>query len=203
MFTMDKRKIRDYCRLCSSLLFCWLYFPHFLIYELGGAKKTICCDLKRYRNQVTLNLPVIVFLLFLLHNNRYFRTIFYHRIGPIAAMLLGWYRPGDRYFLISTTTKIGEGFLCAHPYSTIINAESIGKNFSCLHCTTFGYGSNNSRPIVGDNVSFGASVTVIGGVHIGNNVIIGAGSVVVKDIPDNCVAAGNPCKVIRYNANEP
>ena len=38
--------------------------------------------------------------------------------------------------------------------------------------------------------------TVLKGVHIGNNVIIGANSLVNKDIPDNCVAAGNPCKVI-------
>ena len=168
----------------------------------GGAKNTINCDLKRYEKQVMLNLPVEVLLLYQLHNNRYFRTIFYHRIGPIFAMLIGWLRPGDRYFLISATTKIREGFLCAHPYSTVINAESIGKNFSCLHCTTFGYGKNDSRPIVGDNVTLGASVTVIGGVRIGNNVTIGAGSVVVKDIPDNCVAAGNPCKVIRYLANK-
>lgn len=38
--------------------------------------------------------------------------------------------------------------------------------------------------------------TILKGVHIGDNVIIGAGSVVTKDIPDNVVAAGNPCKVI-------
>ena len=38
--------------------------------------------------------------------------------------------------------------------------------------------------------------TILKGVHIGNNVIIGANSLVNKDIPDNCVAAGNPCKVI-------
>ena len=50
---------------------------------------------------------------------------------------------------------------------------------------------------VGDNVWFGASVTVCPGVKIGSNCVIGAGSVVVKDIPDNSVAVGNPCKVIR------
>lgn len=50
---------------------------------------------------------------------------------------------------------------------------------------------------VGDNVWIGAGVQVMPGVTIGSNVVIGGGSVVVKDVPDNCVAAGNPCKVIR------
>ena len=52
-------------------------------------------------------------------------------------------------------------------------------------------------PVIGDNVYIAANATVIGGVNIGNNVIIGAGSVVVNDIPDNSVAVGNPARVIR------
>ena len=51
--------------------------------------------------------------------------------------------------------------------------------------------------VVGDNVWFGAGVQVMPGVTIGSNVVIGGGSVVTKDIPSNCVAAGNPCRVIR------
>ena len=50
---------------------------------------------------------------------------------------------------------------------------------------------------IGDNVWIGGSVTILPGVTIGSNVTIGAGSVVVKDIPDNVVAVGNPCKVIK------
>lgn len=51
--------------------------------------------------------------------------------------------------------------------------------------------------IIGDNVWIGGSTVICPGVHIGSNVVIGAGSVVTKDIPDWCVAAGNPCRVIR------
>jgi len=43
----------------------------------------------------------------------------------------------------------------------------------------------------------GANVTVLPGVTIGNNSIIGAGSVVTKNIPENVIAVGNPCKVLR------
>ena len=50
---------------------------------------------------------------------------------------------------------------------------------------------------IGDNVWLGVNVVVLKGVHIGANTIIGAGSVVVSDIPANTIAAGNPCKVIK------
>lgn len=51
--------------------------------------------------------------------------------------------------------------------------------------------------IVGDNVWIGGGVKVMPGVTIGSNVVIGGGSIVVKDIPDNCVAVGNPCRPVR------
>ena len=50
---------------------------------------------------------------------------------------------------------------------------------------------------IGDNVWIGGDSVILPGVHIGNNVVIGSGSVVTKDIPDNMIAAGNPCRIIR------
>jgi acetyltransferase-like isoleucine patch superfamily enzyme len=58
--------------------------------------------------------------------------------------------------------------------------------------------SSRPRPIViGDNVWLGVNVTVMKGVTIGENSLIGAGSIVTRDIPANVIAAGNPCTVIR------
>lgn len=54
-----------------------------------------------------------------------------------------------------------------------------------------------SEVTIGDDVWIGGSVTINPGVHIGNNVVIGAGSVVTADIPDGVVAAGNPCRIMR------
>lgn len=55
-----------------------------------------------------------------------------------------------------------------------------------------------SLPVtIGDNCWIAAGVTICPGVAIGENTVIGAGSVVINDIPANCVAAGNPCRVIR------
>lgn len=55
----------------------------------------------------------------------------------------------------------------------------------------------NSPVVIGDNVWLGANVTVLKGVTIGENSMIGMGSVVTKDIPANVMAAGNPCRVIK------
>jgi acetyltransferase-like isoleucine patch superfamily enzyme len=55
---------------------------------------------------------------------------------------------------------------------------------------------------VGNNVWFGGNVVVLPGVTIADNVVIGAGSVVTKDIPANVVAVGNPCKVLREITEE-
>ena len=56
--------------------------------------------------------------------------------------------------------------------------------------------------VIGDNVWLGGNVVVCGGVHIGDNVVIGAGSVVTKDIPAWSFAAGNPARVIRRITEE-
>ncbi len=196
---MDKKILRDRLKLYSSFLFLFLYIPHLVLYLLsvGGCRYYIEGDLKRMSEREYIKINGVVALLFFLHNDRYFRSLFYYRIGPILSALISWWKSGDRYFTISKTLKMGKGCVIAHPYATILNADEIGENFDCRHCTTLG-AKGKGRPRIGDNVTLGANVTIIGPVHIGNNVIIGAGAVVVKDVPDNCIAAGNPARVIRY-----
>ena len=63
-----------------------------------------------------------------------------------------------------------------------------------LRNTAYEYGIDIT---IGDNVWIGGNTVILPGVHIGDNVVIGAGSVVTKDIPAWCIAAGNPCRVIR------
>ena len=61
----------------------------------------------------------------------------------------------------------------------------------------------NSAPIViEDDVLIGTNSIILKGVRIGARSIIGAGSVVTKDIPSDCIAAGNPCRVIKRINNE-
>ena len=107
--------------------------------------------------------------------------------------------------------KVGDHFF-ANAYCVILDEAEVtfGDNvFIAPSCSfyTAGHpldvkqrnkGLEYAKPIhVGDNVWIGGNVTVCPGVTIGSNVTIGAGSVVTHDIPDNVLAAGNPCKVIR------
>ena len=80
----------------------------------------------------------------------------------------------------------------------------VGPNcgfYTALHplvATDRNAGFEQAKPItIGDNVWIGGNVVVLPGVTIGNNSVIGAGSVVTKDIPAGVIAYGNPCKVIR------
>ena len=67
-----------------------------------------------------------------------------------------------------------------------------------LDYKTRNQGLEYAKPIkVGNNVWFGGNVCVLPGVTIGDNVVIGAGSVVNKDIPSNVLAVGNPCRVVK------
>lgn len=107
-------------------------------------------------------------------------------------------RVGKRFFANFNLTVLDEALV------TIGDDCFIGPNVSIYTaCHSTDPVERNTRrewaePVtIGDNVWIGGSVTILPGVTIGSNVTIGAGSVVTKDIPDNVVAVGNPCKVIK------
>ena len=94
---------------------------------------------------------------------------------------------------------VGYGLYIGHNGPVVVNPTAvIGNNVNLSQFVTIGSNEEHAA-IIGDNTYIGPNVCIVEDVKIGNNVTIGAGSVVTKDIPDNATAVGNYAKVINYN----
>lgn len=120
---------------------------------------------------------------------------------------------------IPLSTSISKGFNCSAPMLQIGNNVGLGNTFIVAYApiiigdrTSISFNNTiitsthdfnkfstvkASPVIIGRNVWITTNVTILPGVTIGDNTVIGAGSVVTKDIPSGVFAAGNPCKVIK------
>lgn len=189
--------IKELIRTIRFYIYTVVYIPHIIAFCRSNERNKIEEDIRVMIFHKKIAYFGIRALVYLLQKDRFYRTMFYTRLGNIS-YLFKWYAKGDSTFF--PCKSVGGGIYIAHPYATILNAKSIGKNFTCRQCTTIGNkvdGRNDLIPEIGDNVTLGANVCIIGDIRIGNNVLIGAGSVVVKNVPNNCVVAGNPARVIR------
>lgn len=100
---------------------------------------------------------------------------------------------------IPAATTIGKGFYIGHWGMIVVHPSAIiGKNFSISSGTLIGnsQGKHSGTPVIGDNVQMGPFSIIVGGVHIGNNVLIAPGAFVNFDVPDNSIVIGNPGKII-------
>ncbi|MSR78409.1 MAG: serine O-acetyltransferase [Candidatus Omnitrophica bacterium] len=97
--------------------------------------------------------------------------------------------------------EIGSGFFIDHGMGVVIGETTIiGENVTLYQGVTLG-GTGIERgkrhPTLGDHVVVGAGAKVLGNIRIGNRVKVGAGSVVVHSVPDNCTVVGVPAEIVR------
>jgi serine O-acetyltransferase len=98
--------------------------------------------------------------------------------------------------------EIGPGFYIGHVGTIYIGGCRIGSNFSVTHNVTIGVGHSPGKagvPSIGDHVWIGTGSVVYGAITIGNNVTIMPGSILSRDVPDNCLVGGNPARVVMQN----
>ncbi|MBM6663067.1 serine acetyltransferase [Marseilla massiliensis] len=183
------------------ILYCFLaikYFPHLVFYMLD--KKNIEDDLKAFDRtfQKSVNHPWIN-IVHHLEKLPEFRNLFYFRY-PFAHFLRFLYPGVSNLDFFMKSSEIEGGVMIWHGFSTVVNARHIGKDFQLWQNVIIGKKSTlpiDDKPWIGDNVKICGGAIVIGKIMIGNNVIIGAGAVVTKDIPDDCVVVGNPARIIK------
>ncbi len=100
---------------------------------------------------------------------------------------------------IKTDTKIGEGFCMIHPYNITVSPLAVlGKNVNMYKGSTIGNNTGNpvGAPVIGNCVQIGINATVIGGITIGDDVLIAPNAFVNQDVPSHSVVVGNPCRII-------
>lgn len=126
-----------------------------------------------------------------------------HKMTPFRRLRLLHY--ARNYGLeISPTAKLGEGIYLGHPYNITVGVGVVlGNNVNLHKGCTVGRENRGKRvgaPVIGDCVSVGINATVVGNIHIGNDVMIAPNSFVNFDVPDHSVVIGNP-GVIHHREN--
>jgi serine acetyltransferase len=156
-------------------------------------------DIKAYCNYFGLNGFGLVRLLFL----RYFYVIVLIRLQSISNPLFIPVKFLSKVLLsmlfnieVAGACKIGAGLILPHPQNIIIGAGSLGNNCIIMANVTIGASlpdptfTLSLRPTIGANVLVGTGACVIGGITLGDNVKVGALTLVTKSVPDNGIVVG-------------
>lgn len=150
--------------------------------------------LKFIKGLFTLNTFNLVMLYRLAH------FLYGHHIPLLPYILRAW---GVVIFSadISPSARIGKAFRIAHSVGIVIGESAIiGDNFECFQNVTIGGRDREANgftmPQIGNNVSIFAGACILGPIIIGDNVSVGANSVVLCDIDSNTVVAGVPAKIV-------
>ncbi len=117
------------------------------------------------------------------------------RVISVPAVVI--YRLATEWMLgleLRPKTAIGPGLMIHHAYGLVVNDHaSIGAGVTLRHGITIGHSRpGGASPVIHDGVDIGAGAIILGDITIGIGSIIGAGAVVLKSVPPNSVAVGNP-----------
>lgn len=141
------------------------------------------------------------------------RAEYYHNckrsfIGRVKSKLfmISHLRLCNKYNWTIPINVFGPGLTIVHVGTIVVSGKAkIGKNCRIHVCTNIGNAPSHGidgTPIIGDNVYIGPGAKLFGPISIGNNVVIGANSVVNKSFPDNCTIAGVPAIKISENTSK-
>lgn len=188
----------------EKLKFLYLYLSiircvfHLAFYYTTRNRAIIDEDLKVWCDQLNLYHSNVYNIVHLLIWHKEFRNLFYYRLKPYGE-ILNWVLP-KLSSLYLNALYIGPGFFIQHGENSRINGEYIGANCWVNQDVAIAFSNRTDRPTLKDNVKVHVGAKVLGKVNIGENSIIGANAVIVKDVPPNCTVVGvYPAYVVREN----
>lgn len=182
--------------------------PHLLVLALAPNRDTIRADLSRWHGDgppgeldgtLLSGAPLAWAFAWTMSLHPEFRNLFYFRVRAFSQTLSYLLRVTCRPVptLFFRTPSIGPGLFIQHGFSTGITATSIGRDCWINQQVTIGFVDETAAPVLGDRVHVSVGARVLGNITIGDDVIVGANAVVLKDVPSRCVVAGVPAKIIR------
>ncbi|MCR4673148.1 MAG: hypothetical protein K5637_07990 [Lachnospiraceae bacterium] len=128
-----------------------------------------------------------------LWNNAEFRNLFIYRNRYrkfYRSWIKLWYHPLDTLFL--EAKEIGGGLFIQHGFATMVTAEKVGENCWINQQVTIGYSGHGRAPIIGNNVMITCGAKVLGSITVGDNAVIGANAVVIRDVEPGATMVGVP-----------
>ena len=168
-----------------------LLLPHLVCYLCSGNREVIDEDMAAWGlyRAILIRKGRLNRLIWLLIKQKDFRTQFYMRIGKSRA-LLKLLLPDIKCYSFEGC-EIGGGWVLMHGFGVVLNGGAkIGRNCTMYQGVTIGTVDLKTFPVIGDDVLIGAGAKILGNVNVGNHAKIGAGAIVVDDIPDNCTVVG-------------
>lgn len=178
----------------------FMHFRYLIPRLLIEMTAPLCKDLARWKEINNLTCSDHAAMARLLWRYKEFRNlvIYRNRYHPIRRRIIALIYPPMESLYIDAF-EIGGGLYIQHGFATMIAAKSIGENCWINQQVTIGYNGQGAPPVIGDHVTITCGAKVLGPIHIGNHVIVGANSVVIRDVPDNCVVGGVPAKILKLN----
>lgn len=131
-------------------------------------------------------------------NYRISHWLYFHHM-KLLSRFLDWTGRLLYSCFVPGQAQIGKNFKLAYwGLGVVVHIKTImGDNCKLGQNVTIG-GKGKGVPVLLDNVYVGGGSFVVGGITLGNNVIVGANSFVDKNVPDNAIVAGAPAKILRY-----
>ena len=179
-------------------------FPVYLCVICSRQKDLIKADIDRWNEIDQIKFNMFESLNWYLTYKKEFRNLLQHRLKSPSRSLVSMmhfviarilWKPLETLYIY--TEEIGGGLYIQHGFSTIITAKKIGKNCRIYQQVTIGY-KEQFNPVLEDNVSVTCGAKVLGGITMHTGSLAAAGSVVVKDVPENAIVGGVPAKIIGY-----